>query len=151
MADSVNTPACMAGTRRVFFTAAALQIVDSFVTAAANRHAATQRVEPSGQYRSAATPLLELAAQDAVVSLALGATRASCRARSRTKATRSRFTVSPISRDDRRHDRIARDLARLAPCVERANVIGDRDRFTGREHREMRRDLVGVGASLVHY
>lgn len=84
MADSVNTPACMAGTRRMFLTAAALQVLDSFVTAAANRHAATQRVAPYGQYRSAATPLLELAAQDAIVSLALGATHASCRARSVT-------------------------------------------------------------------
>ena len=56
-----------------------------------------------------------------------------------------------VPRDDRRHDLIARELARRAPRVEIAHVIGDRDRFTGREHREMRRDLVGVGASLVHY
>ena len=47
-----------------------------------------------------------------------------------------------ISRDDRSHDLIARELAHRAPRVESAHVIGDRNRFAGREHREMRRDLV---------
>ena len=82
--DSVNTPSCKAGARRLFYVAAALQIVDSLVVTAANVHNATQRVAPYGQFTNPAVPLLELAVQDAVVSTALGATHASCRARATT-------------------------------------------------------------------
>lgn len=65
----------------MFYIAAALQIVDSLVVTAANIHNATQRVAPYGQFTNPAVPLVELAVQDAVVSTALGATHASCRAR----------------------------------------------------------------------
>lgn len=70
MADSVNTPAFLAGARRMFFTAAALKIVDSSVTATA---ASLTTVPTDFMARpSKAYGTLQLRTQDQTVAMNAG-------------------------------------------------------------------------------